>query len=136
MTDPRDIAIAASGVFTLEILSHGDLPRLIAAAVDGQAGAASTLAVIGAYGQRFEAALRTNSLPCDRCGSQLQRGCFSFVIALPSENPAPAAAICLALCQACAPSPAVAEQAALAALRKVWPQARKLALTHPGGGRA
>ena len=124
----------AAGLMHLDVVLRDDMSAMVAAAARGEAEAAELF-------QRVNALLDILSAPegnpklCASCPRPLANGRYSLALAIPACDD-PSNALALAVCHDCAVDREAVRARAIEALRKLWPDARPVTITHPDGGRA
>lgn len=126
----------AGGVLSLQVIQRGDMPALISDALAGSGEAMELLRLVRETMDGIQAAPRRKPMLCGCCPKALRNGRFSVVLAKPDRADA-SQGIAMMICAKCGPSYGAIQAAALVALRRIWPNCRPIAITHPqGGGRA
>ena len=125
----------AGGLLELQVVQRTDLPALILDALAGSAEAAQILRQINQALHNIEAAPRRKPMLCGCCPRPLRHGQYSIIIARPACDD-PSQGLALAICNTCGPDRDAIDAKAVAALVRIWPNVRPVAVTHPVGGRA
>jgi hypothetical protein len=129
----RRVHAQAAGLLHLDVVRQADLPALIGKALAGGTEAARLLVQVNGFlGQIQEAGLGRAPL-CGGCSATIEDRRFTIVIASPEGADEPADGIGMTICRRCGPTPGAARAAAARGLRDIWPDARLLAVTSPGG---
>ncbi len=125
----------AGGLMELVVVRPIDAVDVMADALAGDGRAVSVLQAIERAAEAIRAAPRRLPMLCAACPRPLKGGHYSFGIALPmSDNPTHGLA--LAVCTRCATERGDIQTMATAALRRLFPDLRPVAVTHADGGRA
>lgn len=125
----------AGGVMELVVVRPIDAAGVMLDALAGDTRAANVVKAIDRAADAIRDAPRRLPMLCASCPRPLKGGRYSFGIALPmSENPTHGLA--LAVCTRCATERGEIQAKATAALRRVFPDLRSVAVTHAAGGRA
>ena len=134
--DMRAVHAEAAGCMTLDIICPADVPSLVAyGAMGDQQAKRLTIAVEQAL-NGIARAPRRRPMLCASCPRPVRPGSeFWVVIASPARDDA-AQCLTLAICAGCAMEREHARQKALVALRRVWPDARPIEVTHQVGSHA
>jgi hypothetical protein len=139
MTDaltPNFDALAddAGGMLDIFIVGRDDMPALIWRATKGDIRAGQLIrAAVGSISQVENASWR-DPVPCGGCQKPVRpRSRYKIGIGIPSTD-RPRQALGFALCWSCIRNEQTADEAAIAAIRDVYPHAKTL--THRHGGRA
>ena len=143
MTPPSDtrsdqmeaIHREAAGLMHLDVVMREDMPAMIAAASRGASEAAELFQRVNAALLDILSAPKGGSKLCAVCPQPLADGRYSLALATPACD-APSNALALAVCHDCASAREDVRAKAIEALRRVWPDARPVTVTHPRGGRA
>ncbi len=124
----------AAGMLTLDVILQRDVPRLIAAALDGCEDTARLLTALNSALQQIGTAPASSPAQCGCCGTALQAGKFAIVIARP-DTCDPVHGMGLAVCRRCGPTSGAIKAAAVRALKLIWPNARPVSI-HSAAGHA
>lgn len=124
----------ARGVLALDVVQRADMPDVLIAALAGDADALQLARQVNDTLRRIQDAPVHDPMQCACCCAPLRGGKFAVVVASPEANPDARAALALAICTRCGPTPGARNAAAQRALRCIWPDLRPV--THPNGGRA
>lgn len=125
----------AGGVLSLQVIQRGDMPALISDALSGSGEAMELLRLVRETMDGIQAAPRRKSMLYGACPKPLRNGRFSLILAKPACDD-PTQGIAMAICSRCGPNRGAIEAAALVALRRIWPDARPIAVTHPESSQA
>ena len=126
----------AGGVLSLQVIQRGDMPALISDALAGSGEAMELLRLVRETMDGIQGAPRRKPMLCGSCPKALRNGRFSIVLAKPACDD-PTQGVAMMICAKCGSSIGAIQAAALVALRRIWPDARPITVTHPdGGGRA
>lgn len=126
----------AAGVMTLDVVLREDMPDLVHAALaNAQTFAGKLLTRVNLALGDIAKAPATKPKLCATCPRLLGGGRFSIVLATPACDD-PQTALALAVCHDCGTSRGAVRNKAIEALRRLWPDARPIDITHPDGGRA
>ncbi len=123
----------AGGLLELQVIQRTDLPALILDAVAGSDEAAQTLRLVNDTVASIQAAPRRRRMLCGACPCELRGGRFSIIIARPARDD-PTQGLSLAICRKCGPDFDAIQAKAAVALARIWPNLRRVTITHPGGG--
>ena len=122
-------------MLTLQVVQRADMPALIRDALAGSDEAVQILRLTRDTLASIEAAPRQKPMLCGSCPRALRGGQYAVIIARPACDD-PTQGIAMAICARCGPVRAAIEVKAAAALRRIWPNARAIEVTHPAGGPA
>ena len=122
-------------MLTLQVVQRADLPALIRDVLAGSDKAVQLLRLTRDALASIEAAPRQKPMLCGSCPRALRGGQYAVIVARPACDD-PTQGIAMVICARCGPDRAAIEVRAAAALRRVWPDARAIEVTHPAGGRA
>jgi len=125
----------AGGMLSLQVIQRTDLPAMILDALAGSAEAAQLLRLTNQALHNIQAAPRRKPMLCGCCPRSLRHGRYSIIIARPACDD-PSQGLALAICNTCGPDRDAIDAKAVAALVRIWPNVRPVAVTHPDGGRA
>ncbi len=141
MTDLASGILAVSaesgGAIHVTIVTPETGVELIALAALGNAEAAMLLRAVVGAANWIKRAPRQKPVLCMCCPRpvRLVTGATVFGVAAPAKE-SPVQAIGFAFCDRCGERPTELLGKAAAGLRRIWPDLREIAVTHPGGGRA
>jgi hypothetical protein len=131
-----------AGMQAIHFESHGcldllpvlatDVPLIIFEASDNAEAYRILGAINNALQQIQDASLDQPAL-CGCCSRPLMNLSFSFLIARPANQPNTAHSLALAICEQCGTDHQSVEAAGVQALQHIWPDARRIAITHRGG---
>jgi len=124
----------AAGMLTLDVILQRNVPRLIAAALDGCEDTARLLTALNSALQQIGTAPASRPAQCGCCGTALQAGKFAIVIARPNTCD-PVHGLGTAICTRCGPTRGAVKAAAVRAVKLIWPNARPISI-HGTAGRA
>ncbi len=125
----------AGGLLELQVVQRTDLPALILDALAGSAEAAQLLRLTNQALHNIQTASRRKPMLCGCCPRALRHGQYSIIIARPACDD-PLQGLALAICNTCGPDRDAVDAKAVAALVRIWPNVRPVAVTHSDGGRA
>ena len=125
----------AAGLMNLDIVLRDDMVAMVSAAALGNLEAVKMhQRVNGALLGMLKASADAPKL-CATCPETLGGGRFSLALATPACDD-PTNTLALAICHTCATTRDDVRTKATEALRRIWPDARRVTVTHPAGGRA
>ena len=131
--DMHQVHEEAAGVMTLDVVLFSDIPDLLVSSLMGDHQSSLLMRAIGKAFDAIAAAPRSRPTLCACCPRPIkQKVHFSLAIATPARDD-PANCLSLAVCAKCATTREDARQKAMSALRRIWPDARTVELTHPAG---
>lgn len=134
--DMQSFQDEAAGVLVLQVVQRSDMPDLLLDVVCGSSEAQQLLGLVSKTLTRIETAPRGKSMLCGCCPKPIRLGGqFSLVVAWPGVA-TPERGLVLAICHRCGSDYATVQAKATVALKRVWPDLRPIAITHPVGGRA
>ena len=125
----------AAGLMHLDVVLREDMPAMVAAAARGAVEAAELFQRVNAALADILSAPEGAPKLCAACPKPLADGRYSLALAIPACD-APSNALALAVCHDCAVAREDVRAKAIEALRRLWPDARPVTITHPDGGRA
>ena len=125
----------ASGLLVVEAVLLEDMPGLFIEALAGNANALRVLRMVRQSVDRIERAPKNARMLCASCPRSLRQGRYIVAAAFPSCDD-PAEGMAMAVCDRCASTREQAVERATFGLRRVWPDLRPIAVTHPEGGKA
>ena len=125
----------AAGLMHLDVVLRDDMPAMVAAAAHGDAEAAELFQRVNAALLDILSAPEGNPKLCASCPQPLADGRYSLAFATPACDD-PSNALALAVCHDCAADREDVRTRAVEALRRLWPDARPVTITHPDGGHA
>lgn len=121
----RRFSEESAGAFFVHVVERGDLPGLLADALAGDADAERLAGLVQGTLERIAAAPRHKPMLCACCPCAVKGGPFAVVVAMPARDDA-TRGVALAVCGSCASGRDAVQAAALAALRKLWPDLRPI----------
>ena len=124
-----------AGMLTLDVVWQCDMPGLIVEALGGDVEAVWLLQSVRRCLVGIQDAPAHAPMECAHCCKPLRGGRFAIGVARPDTSN-PAHGLCFAICPRCGPTLEAIQAAAVAALRQLWPDLRRVSITHPQGGRA
>jgi hypothetical protein len=126
----------AAGAVEIAVIMQSELLGLLNEARRGNPSAEKLLNLTAQTLARIEIAPRGAPMLCACCPRPVRPGGrFNIAVAIPARDD-PRGALSLAVCGRCASTPQEVSDKALEGLRRIWPDLRTLAVTHPQGGRA
>lgn len=128
VTGVREVHAAAGGALDLYYVTPADLPRLIFGATVGDLEAtALTRATLDTV-RHINDAPTSKAALCGCCDNEIKGTAFIVIVASPMGKPlAGSRAVCSALCVTCQTD---VRQNALRSIRRIWPEARHVTVTH------
>jgi hypothetical protein len=139
MTDApefRGLADQSGGLLAFFVIRQDKLPRLVSATLNGDARSAQLVRAALSVIDGVESAPRHDLVPCGCCLQPVRhRSSYRIGIALPDVE-VPHRAMAFALCQKCCATTAAEDEAAIKAVRDVFPSSKAVSVTHQTGGRA
>jgi len=125
----------SGGTFELIIIRPGDLRRLCVDAALGSEDAARLATMALRAVENVVSAPRKKPALCGCCPRAVRkRNRYAIGLALPWTD-GPAHGIAFVLCEKCAADSDLLARG-IAAMKRIWPDARPVTLTHPAGGQA
>lgn len=128
----KRLHVEAGGLLNLDVVRRSDMPRLLGAALAGDADAADLVRLVSDALRSIEDAAAAESKQCACCAGELPTKRFALVIARPAVDD-PQQGMVLAICPRCGATPGGIKAAATQALRSIWPDVREVQITNPGG---
>ncbi len=125
----------AGGMMELVVVRPTDAVDILADAFAGDSRAVTLMRAIEQAADAIRDAPRRLPMLCAACPRPLKHGRYSFGVALPACD-RPAHGLALAVCSRCATERGDIQTMATAALRRLFPDLRPVAVTHADGGRA
>ncbi len=123
----------AGGLLTLQVIQRQDMPAIIADAICGSAEAAQLMRLTNQVLANIQGAPRQKPMLCGCCPRALRGGRYAIIIARPACDD-PTQGLSLAICRKCGPDFDAIQAKAAVALARIWPNLRRVTITHPGGG--
>lgn len=125
----------AGGLMELVVVRPVDAIDVMADALAGDSRAVCVLKAIEQAADAIRNAPRRLPMLCASCPRPLRGSGYAFAVGLPDTD-RPTHGLALAVCTRCATERGDIQAKATAALRRVFPDLRPVAVTHPAGGRA
>ena len=125
----------AAGLMSLDIILREDMPAVIVAAAGGNVQAGELAMRVNGVLSDILAASTSEPKLCAVCSGPLAQGRFALALAVPACD-APINSLAMAVCTDCAATREDVRAKATDVLRQIWPDVRRVTITHPGGGRA
>ena len=131
-SDMQSLHNEAGGLMRLHVFRQVDAPELIGHAIAGDAEAVRLMRALNDALARINEAPRRYPLLCGSCPRPLRKTDFAVVLALPHRDD-PSLCLSMGICKRCGTEPDVIEMKALDAFRRIWPDARPIAIPTPHG---
>ena len=129
----RMIQTEAAGVMRLDVVQPGDFSDLVGTALFGSPHSQRLVAAVEGALQQIAKAPRAKPRLCACCPRPIRtRGVYSIVIASPARDDTERA-LTLAVCPRCATEREEVREKAILALKRIWPDARSIAVHHQAG---
>lgn len=125
----------AAELMQLDIVHQSQVPEMAFAALAGDRDALRLLQQIAQFLAQVERAPRRNPALCVSCPRPLRKGRFLCGVATPARDDAQQG-LGIGICEHCASDAETARPKVMAAMRRTWPSAETVDITHPAGGRA
>ena len=126
----------ASGAVEIVIVMMEEMPGLLGEALLGNPRCLQLFKLVVQMLNHVKAAPRRDPVLCACCPRPVRQGSrFNMAVAIPARDD-PHQALALVVCERCAIEPDAVMAKATDGLRKIWPDLRTAAITHPEGGRA
>jgi hypothetical protein len=126
----------AAGAVEVAVVMMEEMPGLLGEALLGDPRCIQLFQLVMQMLDHVKEAPRRDPVLCACCPRPVRRGSrFNMAVAIPARDD-PHQALALVVCERCATEPAAVMAKATDGLRKIWPDLRTAAITHPQGGRA
>jgi hypothetical protein len=132
--DISSVRAEAGGLFDVSIIDAMAAAELLGYAILGDRSAAELLEALRQAMERIRRAPRRYPALCVACPRPVKRIAADtvFGIATPSV-PSPSGAIGFVFCSRCSADRAALPEKAIRGLQRIWPDARRIEITHPAG---
>jgi hypothetical protein len=128
-----DFQREASGMLAMFVATEADLFPLLVDTLAGDELAGRLARCVVDTISQIESAPRHQPILCASCPRPVRGTAYFIVLALPGTG-MPRRGLGHAVCPRCAKTRDEAEEKALVAIQKIWPDLRKIRVTHPEGG--
>ena len=130
------VASESGGMIVFDAVRVRDVPLLLVEALGGDQEARMLLQAVEHTLVKIRQAPQRLPMLCASCPRPVRDGSKFAIAVLRGAIEQPSQAIAMAVCERCGPTPGAIKAAATVGVRRFFPDARAIQVTHSDGGRA